>query len=143
MTMSMAPVSTRRSARWHRRLAPFLAGLVTLTVAGAAPAQSSNNETKAKEQFEAGQEAVKSGDLKRARALFQSSYELDHAVGPLLNLADCEEKLDLLASARQHFRDAVSLLPQGDPRIAFAEQRAAALDPRVPTLRIDLPAGLP
>lgn len=114
-----------------------------LAAAGAALAQPADDQKRAKEQFEAGQAAVQSGDLKRARTLFRSSYELGHSAGPMLNLADCEERLGLLASARQHFRDAVPLLPVGDPRIAYAEQRAAALDARVALLRVDPPKNLP
>jgi hypothetical protein len=144
MAMARVTMSTQRSSGLHKYLAPIVAALIAPTIAGAASAQSADNATnKAREHFEAGQQAVKDGDLRSARALFLLSYDLDHAVGPLLNLADCEEKLDLLASARQHFRDAVPLLPPGDPRIAYAEQRASALDAKVPTLSIDLPASLP
>lgn len=117
--------------------------LVGLTLAGEAAAQPKGPEADAKAQFEAGQAAVEKGDLKGGRALFLSSKQLFATAGTLLNLADCEEKLGLVASAWQHFRDAVPMLRKGDGRIAFANERAAALLPRLPRLRIDVAAAAP
>ena len=68
-------------------------------------------------QVAAGQAAVDKGELRRGRALFLSSLELHPAVGTLLNLADCEEKLGLIASAWRHFKDARPLMRDGDGRI--------------------------
>ena len=106
-------------------------------------AQTVNREGEAKQQFLSGQAAVKKGELEPARKLFQSSYDIVPAAGTLLNLADCEERLGLFASAREHFQKSAQILPSGDARIAFARGRAAALDSKVPVLRIDGTGALP
>lgn len=114
-----------------------------LTLAQEASAQSKDRAAEAKAQFEAGQAAVEKGDLKGARALFLASRDRLSTAGTLLNLADCEEQLGLVASAWQHFQEAVPLLRVGDSRVVFANERATAVEPRVPKLRIDLAAGAP
>src|SRR4051812_48607669 len=58
----------------------------------------------AQQQFIAGREAVKKGELARAVALFKGSQELHPAVGTLLNLARVEEQLGRVASALEHFQ---------------------------------------
>lgn len=97
----------------------------------------------AKEQFDQGQAAVLKGDLRRARALFIASQMTFPATGTLLNLADCEQQLELPATALRHYREALPKLTAGDPRIAFTKGRIAALEPLVPTLTITLSPSAP
>jgi hypothetical protein len=97
----------------------------------------------AKAKFDAGQAEVGKGNLKRARALFLASKELAPTSGAFLNLADCEEKLGRLADASRHYQEALGLLKISDRRVAFAKERIAALEARVPRLRIDLAPSSP
>jgi hypothetical protein len=114
-----------------------------LLVARPLLAQSSGDEAKAEKQFRDGRDAMKAGDLQRARALFLSSQDLYPTVGTLLNLATCEEQLGLFASAWKHFNEVLAMLPPEDRRAPTARQRAAAIEPRVPRLRIELAPGAP
>lgn len=97
----------------------------------------------AKEQFQLGREASDKRDFAKARDFFQKSYELHPTPGALLNLAVCEEELGLIASAFVRFRQFTDLVPSSDDRFAGAKRRMAALEPRVPMLRIELAAGAP
>lgn len=133
-----AAMQRRRSpARW---IAAVLAGLL---LASEAPAQPADPEATAQARFEQGRAAVKNGDLQRARALFISSQQLYATAGTLLNLADCEERLGLVASAWQHFQEALPMMPADDSRIPWTNERIAALKHRVPRLRIDLAKNTP
>lgn len=110
-----------------------------------ASAAPTRNAAAAEALFEAGRAAANSGDHAAARAKFAESYRMDPAAGTLLNWATSEERLGLIASAWQHFREALRLLPPGDDRVAFAEERVRALEPLLPrlTLRVrsDDPQG--
>jgi hypothetical protein len=74
---------------------------------------------------------------------FYASERLDPAVGTRLNLGDCEEHRGRIATAWQFFRDAVRELPVEDDRNTFAQQRATALEPRLPKLTIRLARNAP
>ena len=112
-----------------------LVGLPQARVASAAP----DPTALAQEQFRQGRDALKRGDYAGALELFRKSQELLPTAGTLLNLASCEEKLGLLASARQHFQQALAGLPDSDAgRVRLAKQSLAALEPRVPRLQIKL-----
>ena len=58
-----------------------------------------------------------------------------------MNLATCEEKLNKLASAWQHWKEAVDALPPGDDRIAFARSRVVDLEKKLPRLTVTLANG--
>src|SRR5262249_2037407 len=53
----------------------------------------------------------------------------------------CEEKLGKLASAWQHWKEALDALPPGDGRIAFAKTRVHELEKKLPLLSVTLGAG--
>jgi len=72
---------------------------------------------------------------------FAESQRLDPAAGTLMNLATCEEKIDKLASAWQHWKESVDSLPAMDDRIPFARARVASLETRLPHLKINLSQG--
>ncbi len=93
--------------------------------------------------FLAGRDAVTRGDYGAACPKFAESNRLDPAAGTLINLADCEEHLGALASAWDHWKEAVELLPADDARRPIAQRRAGAVEKRVPRLTIKLPAGAP
>jgi hypothetical protein len=113
--------------------------------APAPPPTEEARAAQAKETFLAGREALKQGDLGRALALFRESQELHPSPGTLLNMANCEEQLGLLAAAWQHFSAVLALLPPDDDRRPLAEAHVKDLGPRVPHVVIRLaqqaPAG--
>lgn len=124
----------------------FLAfALVTgaLTLAAPAAAQQDPKAAEAKKQFEAGMVAMNAGDLKRARELFSESIRLVAKANTVFNLADCEEKLGLFATAADHFQAALNLLPPGDDRQPTFTARIAALTPKVPVLTLTLAEEIP
>lgn len=93
--------------------------------------------------FREGREAMKRGDFVTACPKFAESQRLDPAGGTLLNLAECEEKRGMVASAQQHYREAGEAFPANDPRIAYVERRVAELDGRVPRITVGLAATSP
>lgn len=107
------------------------------------PAPLDPNSAEAAEQFLAGREALKKGELARAEQLFQRSQELHPAAGTLLNLASVEEQLRKTATALDLFQTALRLLPEGDERIPVAKEAIARLTPRLPYLKVQYAAGVP
>lgn len=70
---------------------------------------------------------------------FESSYKLDPALGTLLNLANCLEKLGKIASAWARWEEAFQWATQhGDDRAEYAKTQRDALVPRLPKLQIDV-----
>jgi hypothetical protein len=93
--------------------------------------------------FLAGRAALRRGDYRSALAKFNESNRLDPAVGTILNLAICEEHLGQLASAWQRYREVLHALPPGDDRLPVARARAAAIEARVPRLKIRVAPSAP
>jgi hypothetical protein len=93
--------------------------------------------------FQKGREAAEKSEWAIACPKFAESQRLDPAAGTLLNLADCEEHLGRFASANEHFKMALEMLPAGDDRIAFTKQRIAAVDKVVPHLTLIAPPDFP
>jgi hypothetical protein len=70
---------------------------------------------------------------------FESSYRLDPALGTLLNLANCFEKLDKIASAWARWEEAYQWATKnGDDRAEYAKKNRDALAPRLPKLKINV-----
>jgi hypothetical protein len=128
----------------RRAMAPALVS--ALMVPGVAHAQG-RDPGAATELFEQGRALAGQGDYAAACPKFADSEQLDPKVGTLLNLADCEERLGRLVSARTHLQQAADLARRvGDDRADYATQRFSALDPRVAKLTVrlrpDAPSGL-
>jgi hypothetical protein len=121
-----------------RALLPVLA----LVLAAARPAAAQSKE-QAAALFQEGREAAKRGDYTTACAKMEESYRLDAAHGTLINLADCQERLDHLATAAQRFQEAADKLDPNDDRLPAVKQRIAALAPRVPKLIVELSTNAP
>ncbi len=85
------------------------------------------------------------GNYDIACARLRDSDRLDPAVGTRFNLADCEERRGRVATAWSLFRGVLSELAAEDDRRPIAEQRARALEPRLPYLTLqrtsETPAG--
>src|SRR5262249_28906373 len=105
--------------------------------AGAARADRRDPVT-AEALFRAGRAAADRGDFASACSQFEESNRLDPAVGTMFNLAACDEQLGKIASAWQLFREVSQRLPPGDERIALADTRANALEPKLPKLSLQL-----
>jgi hypothetical protein len=116
------------------------------TTAGGSPQSGAGAEAtkaEAKAQFERGSEAMKSGKLADALALFRRSHELLPKPATLMNVALCEEKLGLLAAAHAHYQEVLARFPEDARRVARAKELLDALAPRLPRLRIALAPGAP
>jgi hypothetical protein len=107
-----------------------------------AAAQAQTGDAAAAEAiFLQGRRAMESGDYPRACPKFAESQRLDPAAGTLMNLAACEEKVGKLASAWQHWKEAIDALPAKDDRIAFAHSRVIDLERRLSWLAVTLTPG--
>jgi len=118
-----------------------LSALSALTLA--APWAQAQSAAAAEALFQEGQAALERGDFALACPKLRESDRLDPANGTKLNLADCEEKRGHLASAWELYRKLSDLLPAGDERQPYAQERAQALAPRVPRLTLKLAPGAP
>src|SRR5260221_4080478 len=91
--------------------------------------------------FRQGRQAVEAKNYQEAAQKFAESQRLDPAAGTLMNLATSEEKLGRLASAWQHWKEAIDSLPANDDRIAFAQSRVQELEKKLPRLQVTLGKG--
>ena len=91
--------------------------------------------------YREGRQMMAERRFNEAAAKFAESYRLDPATGTLLNLATCREAEGKLASAWIAFSDAMraSRREQRDDRVKLAEERIAAIEPRLSRLTIDVP----
>ena len=91
--------------------------------------------------FRRGRQAMEGQRCAEALPSFVESQRLDPAAGTLMNIATCEEKVGRVASAWQHWREAIDALPPTDDRVAFARNRVQALEQKLPRLAISLAGG--
>jgi hypothetical protein len=125
-----------------------IAGLgAALSLGGALPARAQpappepTDEQRAVVLFEQARLFVKNGNhCDLAIPIFQASLALHPTVGSQLNIADCYEKTNRTYSAWKAFNEAAGMA-QGahDEREALARARAAALEPKIPKLEVDVP----
>jgi hypothetical protein len=119
--------------------------LVALTAARSVCAQGAGS-AEAEELFQQGRAALESRDYSLACAKFGASLQLEPAVGTLMSLAECEEAQGELAGARQHWQEAADLADAKNDSLrrgAYCRQKLAAVDVRVPRLRVYLATGAP
>lgn len=93
--------------------------------------------------FDSGRQAMAEGRLEEACARFLESHRLEPALGTLLNLAVCEERRQLYASAWQRFRRLLESLPAGDDRRDFVVERLKAAEAKLARVTLKLPASSP
>jgi tetratricopeptide (TPR) repeat protein len=123
-----------------RTLVPTLAA--ALCIASGALAEA-RDPAAAELLFRQGRAALQRGEYEEACSKLGESQRLDPAAGTLMNLATCEEKLGKIASAWQHFREAMDALPADDDRVPFAASRVQVLEGRLPYLTIRLAPKAP
>jgi hypothetical protein len=130
----------RRSA-FARCGGPVL--VAALAFAPAARAQSSSDQAAAEALFKQGRDLMASGQYAEACPKLAESERLDPAPGTLLNLATCYERNGQVASAWVTFKEAATAARKADQtdRARLATEKAAALEPSLPTLTIVVPPG--
>jgi hypothetical protein len=108
---------------------------------GATPPVAHAQSAEAEALFRDGRTLIKAGKLASGCDKLAASERLESSIGTLLNLGDCREKLGKLASAWAAFRKAEAMAKRAggdDKRQAEAGRRAAALEPRMSNLVIDV-----
>ncbi len=89
--------------------------------------------------FRDGRAAFKAGDCEAAIPLFEESERIEPAVGTLINLALCEERLERLAAARATLTDALARALPSDSRRTLIQDRIAELGARISATAADAP----
>jgi hypothetical protein len=133
-------------------LVPAAALMAALGAMYAPPATAETDPATAKQArdpassewlFREGRNLMKKGDFAPACAKLAESLRLDPAVGTLMNLAGCEERLGRSASAWQRWSAAADQLPPTDKRRATALTRARALERSLARLTINVGPSTP
>lgn len=106
-------------------------------------AQASAGETEGERLFREGREALTRNELELACKLFRQSYDQEKALGPLLNLANCEQNRGKLVAARALWLESRSLSAEGSDARKLASDRLAALEKDIPRLKVTLGPGAP
>ncbi|AGP39783.1 tetratricopeptide repeat protein [Sorangium cellulosum] len=132
----------------HARARAAARGLLSFALVcamsrAAAAQPTSSRAADAQALFEQGRAALEARDCVRAIPLFRKSQELYPARGTLFNLAQCEAELGRFASATQHYKELLTQLTPGDPRLPITQQRIADLEPRLPKLVVQVAGGAP
>jgi hypothetical protein len=92
--------------------------------------------------FRDGTQAMAAGKIEEACSAFEGSQRIDPNISTLINLADCREKNQQLATAWSLFVQAVSEAqrePEFADLLALSRKRAAQLEPRLSRLSINVP----
>jgi hypothetical protein len=111
-----------------------------LASAPLAQAAAAAEKAAAEALFDDGLRLMKAGSFAEACPKLESSEQIDPAVGTLLYLAECYEKIGRSASAWATFREAASLAQTSGQtdRAKTAQDRAARLEPELARLTIDI-----
>ncbi len=100
-----------------------------------------SSHDKAVASFQEGRKYIEAGNCDAAITKLRESLSFEPSVGARLSLADCYEASDPLAAWRM-LKDAANLAYiNADDRLPLAESRAAALEKRLPTIRVVVPPG--
>lgn len=124
--------------RLATRVSAVLSFTFATAIAGAAFAQASSTDAAlATELFNAGRDLMKDGNFVAACPKLAESARLDAKVGTLARLAECDEKLGHLASARGNWQKALNLArTQKDSRQAHVQEELARVDATVPKVNL-------
>jgi hypothetical protein len=124
-------------------LVQILAAGLLWVASGAA--QEADDPAAAHEQLKEGFALRKAGQCAAALPHFVESFRLARQPKALLNMADCEERLEHFIDAEEHWRQARDLAQaQGSAALTQeAGDRFEELAPRIPHLTITLASGAP
>ena len=129
---------------WCARIgALFAVGSLVLRTGLAHAQQPHPDSTAADVLFEEGRQAMARGDVAAACAKFDASRSLEPAVGTLLNLGECSQKLARKRVAWVAYREALRFMTPTDDRRALARERVAALESQLGRLALRLENGTP
>ena len=125
---------SRISRRTARIAALAVAALATASTASA----QSDNKVAAEALFQEAHRLIEAGHYPEACEKLASSQRLDPAVGTLVNLAHCYEKVGRTATAWGTYREAIAAARQAGQieRERAARRAADALEPALPRLTI-------
>jgi hypothetical protein len=129
-----------------RTISGTIALLVILSpVGGRTLAAQLTDPAAAEALFQEGRRLLKSRDpdVAAACAKFDESLRLDPAIGTLINVAACQERLGRTATAWQHWRAAADQLATADRRRTMALNHAMALEKVLPRLVVTLGPNIP
>jgi hypothetical protein len=105
--------------------------------AGDSGPRRGDNAASADALFDEAKKLAEQGNHAEACPKFEASFNLDPTLGTLLNLADCHEKIGKIATAWAEWGESAERAERaGDDRVAYAKERRAALEPRLPRLAI-------
>ena len=131
-----------------RRVVPIIIALsLAPGMALAEPPRGGTDPAAAQGLFYDARTLMQAGKFGEACPKLEESLRLDPGIGTQFNLADCNEHLGKVATAWAGFLDAAaqSKIAKQPDREKLARKRAAALEPRLPRLVIDVsgaPQGL-
>jgi hypothetical protein len=129
------------------RVAVQVAAMMTVgpsALAQPEPGKPPANEAVATELFDAGRDLLAAGRVAEACPKLAESVRLAAHVGSLGKLAECEERMGRLVSARNHWQRARNLArAQGDTRLDRVEAEIARMDRVVPRVLVVLPRVRP
>lgn len=118
--------------------------LVALSLFGFPTAAAQLTDPAAAEAlFQEGRRLLKEGEVVEACSKFDESLRLDPAIGTLINVASCQERLGRTATAWQAWRAAADQLPTTDKRRAMAIRHATALEKVLGRLSLTLGPNVP
>jgi hypothetical protein len=118
----------------------FVIALSVFSMPGAALAEDGTDVKGAEAAYNEAEKLLAQEQPAQACVRYADSYRLDPQLGALLHVADCNERIDKLATAWRGFEAGYQLaLKKGDERASVARERADALLPRLSYLRVNLP----
>ncbi len=106
-------------------------------------AEATPATTQADALFQQGRRAAEKGDAAGACKLFTASYRLEPAVGTLLNLGDCSERLGDVQAAYDYFDAARSRMAANDDRLPILLQRIDKIEAVSGKLSLHLASSAP
>ncbi len=124
------------------RLATVSSAVMLSVLLWGAPARAQTGETVGEQLFREGRELLTAGKVDEACAKFEQSYELERALGSLLNLANCEEQRKRFKVALDRWREAAKNADTQKNRL-YALGRATELEEKMPKILIRVGAGAP
>jgi hypothetical protein len=127
-----------RFSSWYGRLLLCGSVLAWAPSARAAGPDDDKAAAAAESLFQEGRKLMEAKRYAEACPKFAASQKMSPAIGTLLNLADCYEKNNQIASAWGRFQEAMALAKQLNrgPREQTARERAEKLEPRLIKLTI-------
>lgn len=143
MTSMISTVSSKLASRLRPRAAQTILplGLALASGVTAAHAGPAADSPIAETLFREGKALMREGDFARGCPKLAESHRLDPASGTALALALCHDKQGKLASAWAAYLEAEALAKKdgSTERGNAARKRAAALEPKLARLEIDVP----